>query len=212
MKRALLRQDRSLLGVQLFFLALIAAEFVWSRPWGALGALGALGACLVVPAVRENSLISLPAAVDRGMAAMVFCTIFLGERLNFYEAFWWWDLAAHSASGALLCCLAAIVFDQLTATTLRSNATLKLVFVLGSSIAAAALWEVVEYLLDRFFNSDTQLGSLDDTMTDIIAHVAGAVLAIASLAPRLRGTALQHPAPRPQQGSGARSSARSLRH
>lgn len=211
MKRALLRQDGALLAAQVFFLGLIAYELVSGRPWDALGAFGALGACLVVPAVRGNSRLLVPPLVDRATAVMVFGTIFLGERLDFYERFWWWDLAAHAISGALLCCLAAILFDQLTRTGPRSKAMLKLIFVLGTSLAVAALWEVVEYLLDQGFDADTQLGSLDDTMTDVIAHLGGAVLATASLVARLRAPATQRPQRSPQSCSGEGSLARTLR-
>lgn len=185
MKRALLRQDVVLLAAQGFFLVLIVVELASGRVWEALSALGGLGACLLVPAVRENSRFFLSPWIDRSMAAMVFCTIFLGERLGFYETFWWWDLAAHAISGALLCCLAAVLFDQLIRSNPRRNGILRLAFVLSFSIAIAALWEVVEYLIDQFFDSDAQLGSLDDTMTDIIAHLVGVALSAALLVPRL---------------------------
>lgn len=184
MTGALRRQDGWLIATEAFFLTLIGVELLRGDAWGALAAFAALGACLIVPAVRQKSRFSLPVSVDRATAALVFSTIFLGERLDFYDRFWWWDTAAHGIAGALLCYLGAILFDQMTRHDERKNTLLRLTFVLSFSIAAAGLWEVVEYLLDQVFDSDAQRGSLDDTMTDILAHVIGATLAVLSLHPR----------------------------
>ncbi|MFC7704469.1 hypothetical protein ACFQXB_09705 [Plastorhodobacter daqingensis] len=193
-RHALLRQAPSLQAVQVFFLALILIDIARGAPWAALGAFGGLGACLLVPAVREKSRFTVPIPVDRATGAFVFATIFLGERVAFYDRFWWWDLAAHFLAGVLLCNLAAILFDQLTQAGPR---LLRALFIFGLSVAGAALWEVVEYLLDLVFDADAQRGSLDDTMTDILAHVLGALLATAGLVRRgaVQGMGPRQPGP-----------------
>ncbi|MFD1911996.1 hypothetical protein [Halodurantibacterium flavum] len=177
---ALMRQDRWLVLSQALFLCLIPAELLLGRGWDAIAALGALGACLIPTALRENTRLDLPDGVDRATALFVTATIFLGERLSFYDLLWWWDLAAHGVAGVLLVLLAALVHDQLQGrrgSEVPIGGPLRMIFILSFSIAAAALWEVLEYSLDVIFDSDAQEDGLDDTMTDILAHVLGSVTA-----------------------------------
>src|SRR5690606_41825913 len=42
--------------------------------------------------------ITLPVGFFAWIALFIFGTIFLGEALNFYERYWWWDLLLHAGS------------------------------------------------------------------------------------------------------------------
>ena len=42
--------------------------------------------------------IRLPVRFVAGIVLFVFATIFLGEALDFYNRFWWWDIALHGGS------------------------------------------------------------------------------------------------------------------
>ena len=53
---------------------------------------------------------------------------------------------------------------------------LPVVFSTLFSVAGAAVWEIYEFSVDSLLGLHTQLGSLYDTMTDIVAGSAGAAV------------------------------------
>lgn len=108
----------------------------------------------------------------------------LGQICGLYYNCWYFDIILHSLSGIML-------FDLGMSISKNKETNLnKILFSIFFSIALATLWEVGEFVVDYFFNTNNQFWKFDitnpnnvligfskqpigliDTMTDIIANV-----------------------------------------
>ena len=79
--------------VAAFFWALVAQR--WSLAFVSAASLG----LSILPLVMVRRVgIRLPVSFLAAIVLFVFATIFLGEAFDFYERFWWWDVALHGGS------------------------------------------------------------------------------------------------------------------
>ena len=121
--------------------------------------------------------ISLPRSVLTAIVVFIFATLFLGEVGDFYERFWWWDVALHFFSalsfGAMGFLFIFMLFegDRYAAPPW---ALAVLAFCVGLSIGA--LWEVFEFTMDQLFGLNMQKSGLVDTMKDLIVDTVGAAI------------------------------------
>lgn len=109
----------------------------------------------------------------------VFSCQWLGTYLRFYDKFFWWDILLHFASGFLLGYIGLVVLMSLDSsyTLFKGKKYLIIaVFVFAFSVMCAAIWEIGEYSADQILGTFTQLGSLKDTMIDIICGTISALL------------------------------------
>lgn len=103
------------------------------------------------------------------LAIMLFGSFSLGEGLDFYERFRWWDMWLHASSGFLL----ALVGFLLGASLLKSKDTHSRLLALFSfcfSVMCGVLWEIWEFGMDRTFGLTMQKNSLINTMLDLILN------------------------------------------
>jgi len=114
----------------------------------------------------------------------MFAAIFLGEIRNFYERFWWWDIALHTSSGLLLGIvgfLLVYVLNEHERIDLHMHPRFVALFAFVFAVAVGALWEIFEFGMDRIFGTNMQkpmLGDpsgLTDTMWDLIVDALGAL-------------------------------------
>lgn len=109
----------------------------------------------------------------------VFCCQWLGTYLRFYDMFFWWDILLHFTSGFLLGYIGLVILMSLDWDYTLFKAKRYMVialFVFTFSVMCAAMWEICEYLADQLLGTFTQLGSLKDTMEDIICGTISAFL------------------------------------
>lgn len=108
----------------------------------------------------------------------IFLALFLGRMYNLYSIRPWWDLLLHFASGALLGFLALAILKPLIGeNSLKILPPLFVgIYILIFTIAGAALWEFWEFAGDQLLGFDSQLNSLIDTMTDMIAGSLSGIL------------------------------------
>ncbi len=106
---------------------------------------------------------------------MIFVTLsmIMGKMWNFYGLIPQWDLWLHLISGGMLGAVGLQFCFHLCKKPER-KLLCWYVFLFGS--AAAGLWEVFEFFGDLLFHMQAQGGSLQDTMTDIIAGNVGCLL------------------------------------
>lgn len=107
----------------------------------------------------------------------IFLSMFLGKLCNFYSIFPWWDKMLHTLSGLLLSIIALYLYKSLSPKDELEvkNILLIVIFTFCFALAMGALWEIFEFTTDFLFNLNSQNGSLQDTMGDLIADASGAL-------------------------------------
>ncbi len=128
--------------------------------------------------LRRYFNIYTPFPLRVGIVLFVCSTLVLGEIADFYNMFWWWDLVLHGVASigiTLILFICLLIF--FTHIELRSAALFTTFLAAGASLAIAVVWEIYEFLIDLYFETDTPMQpSNTDTMTDLIVSVVGVAL------------------------------------
>lgn len=108
---------------------------------------------------------------------------FGGVMFNLYSILPSYDIILHLFSGILLCFVAHYIFVLLLLKKKQFNVPLSIGMWSSffTAVAAAGIWEIFEFFIDRLFGLDCQLNSLTDTMTDIVAGTVGAIIGVTAL-------------------------------
>jgi len=109
----------------------------------------------------------------------IFGTQWLGTYLRFYDSLIWWDIMLHFSSGILLGYVGILILMWLDKDNLQGGKQRLISIALFSflvSVSGAVFWEIMEFLSDTFIGCNTQLGSLQDTMEDMIYGTIGATI------------------------------------
>jgi hypothetical protein len=113
------------------------------------------------------------------LAILFICmALFLGEVLDFYNRYWWWDIVLHAESGFLLG-----IFGFLLVYVLNGDENINLdlspgfiaFFACMFAMGMGVLWEIFEFSLDSMFGLNMQKSGLVDTMWDLIIDCVGAL-------------------------------------
>lgn len=118
----------------------------------------------------------MPTLLEEIIIVFIFCSQWLGSYFRFYDVFSWWDLLLHTASGFIISYCAIIilyVFDRERIFFKSENYRFIALFTFITSSASACIWEIFEFTSDTLLGTNTQHGSLWDTMTDMIVCVIG---------------------------------------
>ena len=165
-------------GIRLLLVAeaLIAA---WRGVLPALFVTLAALALTALPGLVANRVgLRLPPSFLAAIALFILATLYLGEVQDFYDRFWWWDLALHfgSAMGfGILGFLLVFMLFQGDRYAAPPWAVGVLSFCLAMTVGA--LWEIFEYAMDTLFGFNMMKSGLRDTMGDLIVDAVGAALA-----------------------------------
>ncbi|MCG2624463.1 hypothetical protein LVY72_21475 [Arthrobacter sp. I2-34] len=183
---------RMLLPVELLFLCFLAVSAV-SQAWGEAAVPTMLVVAALVPSAVETAIRSrFPTWLHGCYFGFLLAGPLVGSRLGLY-AFWTqWDKPVHTFSGVLVGC--AVTF-ALGVAGRRTGVALPPFLVVAGIITsggfAAAAWEIAEFTSDSVLGTRAQHAGLEDTMTDIICGVLGAVIVAAAVGIHHRG----HPVP-----------------
>ncbi|MBE6535567.1 MAG: hypothetical protein E7677_02980 [Ruminococcaceae bacterium] len=143
-------------------------------------------ATLILAALPVTSLIikrDFPPFLNYLVLVLVVLAMDLGNALNFYMRFPFWDVMLHTYFGFVGSTLLYVIF--LMAGGKRMNTAVLLVAVFLCTMGGGALWEIFEYVTDALLGKDAQQvwASLDagkspvyDTMTDLIVTVLGSAI------------------------------------
>jgi hypothetical protein len=133
------------------------------------------------PALIERQFhVPLPVEFTLITCLFLFASFVLGEAGNFYERFWWWDMALHGLSAVitgLIGFLSLYVFYM--THRIRMAPIYVAILTFGLAVAVGTLWEIIEFLADWFLGLNMQRSGLVDTMTDLMINAAGAIVAAA---------------------------------
>lgn len=149
--------------------------------------------------IRLHFRIEVPLFLSVMIIVFCFSALVMGDGLDFYGRFNWWDCILHAESGILLSGIALWLIHIIMAENenyIYFNKYFLFLFLLMFSLGVGALWEIIEYSYDCIFNTNTQqfmatttgsiytdedlplLGhdALKDTMIDLILDFVGAFI------------------------------------
>jgi hypothetical protein len=184
---------RAHLGVLAVLQTVMAGELgllIYRQQWlHAFLVAGIMAATLLPVALGKRLPVRIPSELQILAILFIFATLFLGEVRDYYERFWWWDLALHGTAGLLLGLFGFLIVYMLNENNhvdLHMRPSFVALFAFFFAVGLGALWEIFEFAMDQLFDTNMQkpmLGDpsgLTDTMWDLIVDTAGA--AIVSLA------------------------------
>jgi uncharacterized membrane protein YjdF len=129
--------------------------------------------------------IHIPPELQLAAIGFVFASLFLGEIHDYYNRFWWWDMALHTMSGFLLGILGFLLVHIMNETEnihVHMKPGFVAFFAFMFALGVGALWEIFEFAMDSLFGMNMQkpmLGDpsgLTDTMWDLIVDALGALV------------------------------------
>ena len=119
--------------------------------------------------------IEVPVGFLMAIMLFIFGTIFLGEAVNFYERFWWWDVALHGVSALGFGLIGFFFVFMLFEGDRYAAPPLAIAFIAFCfAVTIGTGWEIFEFLMDEIFGLNMQKSGLPDTMWDLIVDAIGA--------------------------------------
>lgn len=156
-----------------------------------INALGLFLASLIPNIINKRWNIVVPELLLRVYLMFVTAALLLGEIAQFFVYVKWWDSALHLFSGSLIGVVGFSLVNILNNTKgleFKLSPIFIALFVFCFSLAVGVIWEIVEFGVDSFTNSNMQrfknsitgelfLGqtALRDTMKDFILNTIGAL-------------------------------------
>jgi hypothetical protein len=121
--------------------------------------------------------IRLPVHFFAGVVMFLFGALYLGEVLDFYERYWWWDAFLHGFSALGLGLVGFIFVFILFEGDRYAAPPWALAFLAFCiSISIGVIWEVFEFGMDQIFGMNMQKSGLFDTMGDFMINIVGATI------------------------------------
>lgn len=137
---------------------------------------GTLALSLAPVLVARWADIHVPPSFILVMVIFVGGTLFLGEVFDFYNRFWWWDVAMHATSAIGFGLIGfVLIFMMFQGNRYAAPPVALAFFSFCFALAMGALWEVFEYAMDSLFGLNMQKDGLDDTMRDLMIDAVGAL-------------------------------------
>ena len=151
------------------------------------------------PKLLRRFNIFVPISLSVVISVFAFGALVLGDGLDLYGRFTWWDSLLHTFSGALLSYIALWLIHFIMAHNdkyIYLNKYFLALFLVCFAVAMGACWEMIEFTYDHLFGTNTQqfmattTGSiigpddqplcgheaLIDSMVDLLLDLAGALL------------------------------------
>jgi len=152
--------------------------------------LGTLAVSVVPVLAAKWADVRVPPGFIAAVVFFVAATLFLGEVFDFYERFWWWDIAMHASSAVAFGLVGfVLVFIMFQGDRFAAPPIAMAFFAFCFAMTIGALWEVFEFGMDQTFGMNMQKSGLNDTMGDLIVNTLGAVIGAASGFAYLKGQA-----------------------
>src|SRR3990167_2647613 len=129
------------------------------------------------PMLLNRSLkISLPWEINFLITFVLFLHVTLGEVLEFYDLYYFWDKFMHLLGTAIIGILGFMaVYSFHYAGKIRLSLPLICLFTVIFSMAVGTAWEIGEFFTDLFLGRNTQYG-LDNTMWDMVNNTAAGLV------------------------------------
>ena len=120
----------------------------------------------------------LPSAYYYVLALFACAAQYFGMMFHFYERFFFFDLLLHFSSGFLLTMYGNYFCRFLVKKYSHPGipAVITVLFSVFFAVTGAVIWEIYEFLADRFLGMTSQGIGVADTMEDLIAGSLSAVI------------------------------------
>ena len=165
----------------------------------ALQYVGMLLIMLVPRMLKRRFEIEVPWVLSIVIVLFCFSSLILGDGMDLYGRFPWWDKLLHAESGFMLSMIALWLIHVIMADNdkyIYFNKWFLCLFLVMFSLGLGALWEIIEYTYDSLMGTNTQqfmattTGSLitaedqplcghealGDTLHDLILDLTGALI------------------------------------
>ena len=107
--------------------------------------------------LRKRFMIQIPLLITVLCAAFGFVAMIMGDGLNFYGKYRWWDSALHLFSGCVLAFVGlwiiSIIFENSHKEVFSSRIFVAF-YVLLFGLSCGVVWEICEYTYDSFFGTN----------------------------------------------------------
>ncbi len=130
--------------------------------------------------VARRAGVHLPTSFFAAIVIFIFATIFLGEAFDFYNRYWWWDVALHSGSAMAFGLVGfLLVFMLFEGDRYAAPPWAIAFFAFCFAVMIGVIWEIFEFAMDQNFGLNMQKSGLVDTMWDFIVNTIGAIIGAA---------------------------------
>ncbi len=161
--------------VWIILLLLAAGALVTGRWSLAFVSLATLLLSLTPLMLARWAQVRVPPSFIAAIVLFVAGTLFLGEVLDFYTRFWWWDIAMHGGSAVGFGLIGfVLVFMMFQGDRFAAPPLAVAFFAFCFALAVGAMWEIFEFAMDQAFGLNMQKSGLLDTMGDLIVDTFGA--------------------------------------
>jgi len=173
--------------ISILIAVFLTIDFVFviiERQWLSAALILVIAGLLLAPALLGDRIgVKVPYEFQLVILLFAFAALFLGEVRSYYDRFWWWDIALHTASGFLLGIfgfLLVYVLNESRRVDMSMRPRFVALFAFLFAVSVGAVWEVFEFSMDQLFDTNMQkpmLGDesgLTDTMWDLIVDTLGA--------------------------------------
>lgn len=177
--------QRVTIALQLILIAEIAFA-LWGQRWATAVLTSMIVAITFFPVLLERRFrIHIPPELQLAAIGFVFASLFLGEIHDYYNRFWWWDMALHTTSGFLLGILGFLlvyIMNETEKIQVHMKPGFVALFAFLFALGIGALWEIFEFTMDSVLGTNMQKPMLDDpsgltdTMWDLIVDAIGALV------------------------------------
>lgn len=134
--------------------------------------------------------VRVPPSFIAALVMFIGGTLFLGEVFEFYERFWWWDVAMHGGSAIGFGLIGfVLVFMMFQGDRFAAPHVAVAFFGFCFAVFIGTIWEIFEFAMDQTFGLNMQKSGLMDTMGDLIVNVVGALIGAAAGFAYLKGQA-----------------------
>lgn len=169
-----------------FIMLLGFAGAIWEQQWLNAAIIAGIVIITLYPILLSRRFdVTLPAEIQLFTIAFVFASLFLGEVHNYYDRFWWWDIALHASSGLLLGIIGFLlvyVLNENEKIHLHMQPGFLAFFAFMFAVGMGALWEIFEFSMDQILGTNMQkpmfgdYSGLTDTMYDLILDALGGLI------------------------------------
>lgn len=121
----------------------------------------------------------IPAVFMYAAIIFIFSSVFFGQFGGLYDRWHWFDSFLHFISALAFGLVGfLLLFVYYVHNKLKLPKAIIIFFALFFCLGVGALWEIIEYGIDNALGTNMQVGSLDDTMIDLLLNGLGGLVSV----------------------------------